>query len=112
MNKRFFTAGFVAIMLLLPATMTLAQSSKKHHPLTLKQIGKNIGHTVGRTGQDIANGSKRIYKNGEYGVRKGGENVSDTTHRTEGRNSLVRNRGKKKTDVVKPDGQHITKKVG
>jgi hypothetical protein len=57
--------------------------------------------------KNIGKESTRLYKNGEYGVRKGGENVSQTTHRAVGTNSTVRDRGKKKTEIVKPDGTRV-----
>jgi len=112
MFKGTFTAIIAGTLLLLPITATMAQQTQKKEPLTLKKIGKDIGHVATRAGRNVAKETKRIAKNGEYGVRKGGENVSVTTHRTIGRNSTVRNRGEKKTDVVKPDGTHITKKKG
>ena len=73
-----------------------ATAQKKKEPLTLRQVGKNIGKE-----------STRLYKNGEYGVRKGGENVSQTTNRAIGRDTKVRDRGAKKTEIVKPDGKRV-----
>ncbi|MBC7805394.1 MAG: hypothetical protein H7145_04515 [Akkermansiaceae bacterium] len=106
MNKPAFTAAaFITAILLFPVTAAVAQSKKE--PLTLKKIGKNIGRETTRAGKNIGKESTRAYKNGEYGVRKGGENVSQTTHRALGKDSTVLDRGKKKTQVVKPDGTRV-----
>jgi len=105
-----FSLALAAALLLVPAVATFAQ--KKKEPLTVKKVGKDIGHVTTRLGRNVAHSTHRAAKNTEYAARKVGENTSDTAHRAVGRNSLERNRGKKETDVVKPDGTHIVKKKG
>lgn len=95
-----------------------SEKSEKHESNTLKKTvtkvrkalrpaGRAVEKGANRAGKTIVANTSKGYKATEYGVRKGGENVSVETHRAIGRNSVRINRGPKKDEVITPKGKHI-----
>lgn len=93
MNRNRHFGAAVAAALAVGVVGAGAFAQEKHESNTLKKTGQKIGHAT-----------SKAYKATEYGVRKGGEAVNVTAHKATGKNSVVRDRGKKQDYLVKPDG--------
>ena len=110
--------GIAALAAGLALIAPQAGAQEKHESNTIKKTvnkvrkaarpaGRAVEKGVNRAGKTVGANAGKGYKAAEYGVRKGGENVSIETHRATGRNSVRINRGPKKDEVITPKGKHI-----
>jgi len=88
-------------------TASQQQKPAKSEKLTWHKVGKDFRTGLRSAGKQIGHDSGKVGRAIEYGVRKGGEDVSVTTHRAAGKNSIVHDRGKNQDYLVRPDGTRV-----
>ncbi len=106
-------AYFIAAALLLAGASAFAQTPDRgavpetHDSNSLHKIGKSIQYPFRKAGENISKSTRKGAKDVQYGTRKNTQNLTITTHRVVGKNSVERrkNGAARHNAVVTPKGQ-------